>query len=53
MVCEKTGHRIGTTIARNFAYRPVALQGDYAPGQVLQARIIGAEPFALIAEPLN
>lgn len=53
VVCEKTGHRIGTTIARNFAYRPIALQGDYAPGQVLQARIIGAEPFALIAEPLN
>ena len=49
VVCEKPGHRNGTTIARNSAYRPVALQGDYTPGQVLQVRITGAEPFALIA----
>ena len=51
VVCEKQGHRNGTTIARNSAYKPVALQGDYAPGQVLQVRITGAEPFALIASP--
>ena len=50
VVCEKQGHRNGTTIARNSAYRPVALQGDYAPGQVLQVHITGAEPFALIAD---
>jgi MiaB/RimO family radical SAM methylthiotransferase len=50
VVCEKQGHRSGTTIARNSAYKPVALQGDFAPGQVLQVRITGAEPFALIAD---
>jgi len=49
VVCEKQGHREGTTIARNSAYKPVAMQGDFAPGQVLQVRITGAEPFALIA----
>ena len=50
VVCEKQGHRNGTSIARNSAYKPVALQGDYTPGQVLQVRITKAEPFALIAD---
>ncbi len=52
VVTEKHGHREGTTIARNYAYRPVALQGEIPAGQKLQARIIKAEPFALIGERL-
>lgn len=52
VVTEKCGHRSGTTIARNEAYSPVALQGDYEPGKKIRVRITGAEPFALIAEPL-
>ncbi|MBO7414371.1 MAG: MiaB/RimO family radical SAM methylthiotransferase [Fibrobacter sp.] len=49
---EKEGHRSGTTIARNEAYNPVAIPGNFAPGQKMSVRITGAEPFALIAEPL-
>ncbi|WP_295682208.1 tRNA (N(6)-L-threonylcarbamoyladenosine(37)-C(2))-methylthiotransferase [uncultured Fibrobacter sp.] len=49
---EKEGHRSGTTIARNEAYNPVAIPGEFAPGKKLRVRITGAEPFALIAEPL-
>ena len=49
---EKEGHRSGTTIARNEAYNPVAIPGEFAPGQRLRVRITGAEPFALIADPL-
>ena len=52
VVTEKKGHRSGTTIARNEAYNPVAIPGDFAPGQKIRVRITGAEPFALIAEPL-
>lgn len=52
VVTEKCGHRSGTTIARNEAYNPVALQGDYEPGKKIRVRITGAEPFALIAEPI-
>ena len=52
VVTEKEGHRSGTTIARNEAYNPVAMQGDFAPGKKLRVRITGAEPFALIADPL-
>lgn len=52
VVTEKRGHREGTTICRNDAYRPVAVQGDYPAGTSLQVRITGAEPFALIAEIL-
>lgn len=52
VVVEKNGHRQGTTIARNEAYNPVALQGRYEPGTKLKVRITGAEPFALIAEPV-
>lgn len=49
---EKEGHRSGTTIARNDAYNPVAIPGEFTLGQKLRVRITGAEPFALIAEPL-
>lgn len=49
---EKSGYREGTTIARNEAYRPVALQGLFPAGQKIKVKITGAEPFALIAEPL-
>lgn len=52
VVTEKNGYREGTTIARNKAYSPVALQGTYPAGQRLRVRITGAEPFALIAEPI-
>ncbi len=50
VVTEKPGHRNGTTIARNTAYRPVALQGSFPAGQTLRVRIKDAEPFALIAD---
>ena len=52
VVTEKQGHRAGTTIARNCAYRPVALQGNIPAGKALQVRITKAEPFALIGERL-
>jgi len=52
VVTEKQGHRSGTTIARSEAYNPVAIQGEFAPGQKIRVRISDAEPFALIAEPL-
>ena len=52
VVTEKQGHRAGTTIARNCAYRPVALQGNIPTGKALQVRITKAEPFALIGERL-
>ena len=50
VVTEKPGYRPGTTIARNEAYRPVALQGTFPAGTTLRVRITDAEPFALIAE---
>ncbi|SHM62126.1 radical SAM protein [Fibrobacter sp. UWB7] len=52
VVTEKQGYRAGTTIARNEAYRPVALQGTFPAGQTLRVRVTDAEPFALIAKPL-
>ena len=52
VVTEKQGHRSGTTIARSESYNPVAIQGEFAPGKKMRVRITGAEPFALIAEPL-
>ena len=52
VVTEKQGHRASTTIARNSAYRPVALQGNIPAGEALQVRITKAEPFALIGERL-
>ena len=53
VVVEKPGHRAGTSIARNEAYRPVALVGDIPAGTKLQVRITGAEPFALLGEKIN
>ena len=50
VVVEKPGHRAGTTIARNKAYRPVAIAGDIPAGTRLKVRIIGAEPFALLSD---
>ena len=50
VVTEKQGYRAGTTIARNEAYRPVALQGSFPAGTTLRVRIKDAEPFALLAE---
>ncbi len=52
VVTEKPGYRNGTTIARNAAYRPVALQGTFVAGKTLRVRITDAESFALIAERL-
>lgn len=48
---EKAGYRQGTIIARNDAYRPVALSEGLQPikaGTRLQVKITAAEPFALI-----
>ena len=53
VTAEKAGHRSGTSIARNEAYRPVALAGDIPAGKTLQVRITGAEPFALLGEKLR
>jgi MiaB/RimO family radical SAM methylthiotransferase len=50
VVVEKPGHRAGTSIARNEAYRPVALVGDIPAGTKLQVRITDAEAFALIGK---
>ncbi len=49
VVVEKPGHRAGTSIARNEAYRPVALASDIPAGTKLQVRITDAEAFALVA----
>ena len=53
---EKAGFRKGSVIARNDAYRPVAIQvpdtAEYAPGKRLKVKITAAEPFALLAEIL-
>ena len=49
VVTEKPGYRAGTTIARNAAYRPVALRGTFPPGKTLRVRITDAEPFALLS----
>ncbi|MCK9181979.1 MAG: tRNA (N(6)-L-threonylcarbamoyladenosine(37)-C(2))-methylthiotransferase [Fibrobacteraceae bacterium] len=50
VIAEKKGFRKGTTIARDDYYRPVALDGEYAPGTLLKVRIKAAEVFALIGE---
>lgn len=50
VVVEKAGHRVGTSIARNEAYRPVALVGNIPAGTRLSVRITGAEPFAIMGE---
>lgn len=50
---EKPGSRPGTMIARDDAYRPVALRGDFSIGQILDVRIFNAETFALLGEPLT
>ncbi|MCQ2105491.1 MAG: MiaB/RimO family radical SAM methylthiotransferase [Fibrobacter sp.] len=50
---EKSGYRKGTVIARDDAYRPVAIPGDYPAGARLTVRIINAEAFALIGEDLH
>lgn len=64
---EKEGYRKGTLIARNDAYRPVAIVTDTLPssatsgsaasarlaaGTRLTVNITGAEPFALIGTPV-
>lgn len=50
ILIDKPGKRTGTTIARDMAYRPVALQGEFTPGTWLNAKIANAETFALIGE---
>lgn len=47
---EKKGYHEGTTIARNEAYRPVAISGAFSAGKKLDVQITDAEPFALIAK---
>lgn len=50
VVIEKPGYRKGTYIARNAAYRPVAITSDkpLQPGERFTVSIAAAEPFALI-----
>jgi len=50
VVIEKPGYRKGTYIARNAAYRPVAITSDrpLQPGEQFTVTITDAEPFALI-----
>jgi len=47
---EKQGYRQGTYIARNAAYRPVAIASEtpLRPGERFTVTITAAEPFALI-----
>ena len=49
---EKSGYRKGTYIARNAAYRPVAINSEepLLPGERFKVSITAAEPFALIGE---
>ncbi len=42
--------RVGTANARTEHSSPVRLAGDWPPGQLLRARITGAEPGLLLAE---
>ena len=50
VVVEKPGYRKGTYIARNAAYRPVAItsKAPLTPGERFTITITAAEPFALI-----
>ena len=50
VVVEKPGYRKGTYIARNAAYRPVAITSEapLTPGERFTVTITAAEPFALI-----
>ncbi len=50
VVVEKPGYRKGTYIARNAAYRPVAITSEQPlkPGERFSVTITAAEPFALI-----
>ena len=52
VVIEKPGYRKGTYIARNAAYRPVAITSDrpLQPGERFTVTITDAEPFALIGK---
>lgn len=50
VLTEKPGTRAGTYIARDEAYRTVALRGHFEPGQTLKVKIVGAETFALLGE---
>ncbi|MCF0217178.1 MAG: MiaB/RimO family radical SAM methylthiotransferase [Fibrobacteraceae bacterium] len=50
VVMEKSGYREGTSIGRNFAFRPVAIATDLKPGKKIQVTITDAEPFALIGQ---
>ena len=50
VLIEKEGFRKGTSIGRNFAYRPVALKGNFPIGSFYDVKVKAAETFALIAE---
>ena len=50
ILTEKSGHRNGTYIARDEAYRSIALKGNYKPGTWLNVQIEKAETFALLAK---
>src|SRR5574344_492310 len=50
VLIEQEGFRQGTSIGRNFAYRPVALKGSFPIGSFYDVNVKAAETFALIAE---
>ena len=55
VVIEKPGYRKGTYIARNAAYRPVAITSEkpLQPGERFTVSIAAAEPFALIGNIID
>lgn len=55
VVVEKNGYRKGTYIARNAAYRPVAITSEapLRPGERFTVSIAAAEPFALIGNIID
>lgn len=40
----------GNFIARNYAYKPIAIKGDFELGQMIDVKIVGAEKTCLIGE---
>ena len=50
VLTEKPGKKAGTFIARDAAYRPVAITENRTPGNFIEVKIKDAEPFALIAD---
>ncbi|OPZ22732.1 MAG: (Dimethylallyl)adenosine tRNA methylthiotransferase MiaB [candidate division BRC1 bacterium ADurb.BinA364] len=43
----------GTAMARNFAYRPIALRGDYEPGRIVRVRASGQTTYHLTGSEIK